>query len=163
MLPLPPSSTQRERDRAEVQVVSVENYPYGPRPSTRRLGPSRRTVVDSGRLGRLDAVTAGLLLLGRMRRSHGERPPLDGSSDRRAGASRVGAGPQRQRHPVAKPLTLPPSSSPGRRRVWCLRAGGAGRRRAGRARGPAVGWITRQGREPSERFTLLELDEIEKG
>ena len=28
-------------------VVSVENYPYGPRPSTRRPGPSRRTVVDS--------------------------------------------------------------------------------------------------------------------
>ena len=28
-------------------MVSVENYPYGPRPSTRRPGPSRRTVVDS--------------------------------------------------------------------------------------------------------------------
>ena len=48
-----------------------------------------------------------------------------------------------QRHPVAKPLTRPPSSSPGRQEGRRLRAGGAGRCRAGRARGPAVGWNAR--------------------
>ena len=70
-------------------------------------------------------------------------PHPDGSSRSTRTTSRVGAGPQRQRHPVAKPLTRPPSSSPGRQEGRRLRAGGAGRCRAGRARGPAVGWNAR--------------------
>ena len=106
-----------------------------------RTAPSRDVAVNSD-CGRLAAVTAGPLLLGRVRRSHVSAltptaAPIDAqglAGRRRAAASEA---------PGRQTPTRPPSSSPGRQEGRRLRAGGAGRRRPGRARGPAVGWDAR--------------------